>query len=389
MTRRLLLGNEAIGEGALAAGVRFFAGYPITPATEIAEFMARRLPAVDGTFIQMEDEIGSMCAVVGASLAGVKAMTASSGPGLSLKQEAIGMAAMQEVPCVVVDVMRVGPSTGMATLPAQQDVMQARWGTHGDRGAIALCPSSVKECFDLAVRAVNLAERFRTPVHLLADAEVGHMREVIDIPERVEIENRRRPTVPAGDPSFQAYAGDADGVPPMADFGAGYLWHAEASTHNARGDLASTDHVAAAALNRRLIDKVNQKAKEITFYSERRLDDAEVVIVSYGVSARGAAEAVEMARAEGIKAGLLTLQTIWPFPAHLIEGLMGEGEAAAKLRPQGGCPKAVLVAELNAGQVVIEVDRAVRGRASVELVGRHDGRILAPADILARIKEVR
>jgi len=371
----LLQGNEAIAEGALRAGVRFVAGYPITPATEIAERMANRLPQIGGTFVQMEDEIASMAAVIGASLAGVKSLTASSGPGMSLKQENIGVAAMHEVPCVVVDVMRVGPATGMATLPAQQDIMQARWGSHGDRGAIALCPSTVAECYDLAVKAVNLAEQYRMPVHLLTDAEVGHMREAIEIPTEVEIIDRKRPDVPPGDPSFLPYAAEPDGVPPMADFGTGYFWHAEASTHNVRGDLAATDYKSAAALHTRLIEKVTKHSRELTFYSERLMEDADIAIISYGVSARGSAAAVELARAEGIKLGLLNLNTIWPFPDHLIHAL------ADKV-------KAIFVVELNAGQVVLEVERAAHGRVPVYHIGRHDGLILSPSFILSRIKGV-
>ena len=376
MSEKILMqGNEAIAEGAIRAGVRFFAGYPITPATEIAERMAARLPEVDGTFIQMEDEIASVTACVGASLAGVKAMTASSGPGISLKQENIGMAAMHECPMVVVDVMRVGPATGMATLPAQQDVQQARWGSHGDRGVIALCPSTVAECYDLAIRAVNLSEQYRLPVMLLSDAEVGHMREAIEIPDEVEIVNRRRPSVKPGDPSFLPYEAEPDGVPPMADFGTGYFWHSEASTHNVRGDLAATDHRSAAFLHRRLIDKVEKHVKELTFYSTRKLDDADIAIVSYGVSARGSAGAVELARSEGIRVGLLNLNTIWPFPAHLIEDLAGR-------------VRAIFVAELNAGQLHREVKLAAEGRVPVHHIGRFDGLILTPSEIVARIKEV-
>lgn len=373
--RLLLQGNEAIAEGALRAGVRFFAGYPITPATEVAEIMAWRLPEEGGAYIQMEDEIGSMAAVVGASLAGVKSMTASSGPGMSLKQENLGLAAMHEVPCVVVDVMRVGPATGMATLPAQQDVMQARWGSHGDKGTIALCPSTVAECYDLAVKATNLAEQYRMPIFLLADAEVGHMREVIEIPEQVEIVDRRRPEVPPGDPAFLPYESDPCGCPPMADFGSGYFWHAEASTHNVRGDLAATDHTSAAALHRRLIEKVTAHTRELTFYTEREMEDAEIAIISYGVSARGAAAAVAEGRAQGMKVGLVTLQTLWPFPDHLIQ------ELAARV-------KVLFVAELNAGQVVLEVERAAHGKVPVFHIGRHDGLILTPSFILSKIREV-
>jgi len=373
--RVLLQGNEAIAEGAIRAGVRFFAGYPITPATEVAERMAHRLPEVDGTFIQMEDELGSMAAVVGASLTGVKSMTASSGPGISLKQENIGMAAMQEVPCVVVNVMRVGPATGMATLPSQQDVMQAKWGSHGERGAIALCPSSVAECYGLTVQAVNFAEKYRCPVFLLADAEIGHMREAIEIPEKVSLVNRIRPSVPPGDLSFLPYEAPTDGVPPMADFGSGYLWHAEASTHNVRGDLAATDHKSAASLHSRLIEKVERHYRELCIYSDYRLEDADWVIVSYGASARGAAEAVDMGRDQGLKLGLLTLQTIWPFPRHLIDNVAEHALG-------------ITVAELNAGQVFAEVDRIVRGQRPVSHIGRHDGLVLRPGDILEHVGEV-
>jgi 2-oxoglutarate ferredoxin oxidoreductase subunit alpha len=371
----LLQGNEAIAEGAIRAGVRFFAGYPITPATEIAERMAARLPEVGGAFIQMEDEIASVTTCVGAALAGKKAMTASSGPGISLKQENIGMAAMHECPMVIVDVMRVGPATGMATLPAQQDIQQARWGSHGDRGVIALSPSSVAECYDLAIKAVNLSEKYRMPVMILSDAEIGHAREAIEIPEEVEIIDRKRPAVPPGDPRYLPYEADADGVPPMADFGTGYFWHSEASTHNAKGDLDATNHKTGAFLHRRLIDKVEKHVKEMTYYSTRKLDDADIAIVSFGVSARASAGAVEIARTEGLKVGLLNLNTIWPFPEHLIEDLAGK-------------VKTIFVAELNAGQLWREVKLAANGRVPVHHIGRFDGLILTPSEILARIREV-
>lgn len=368
-------GNEAIAEGAIRAGVRFFAGYPITPATEIAEYMAQHLPEVGGSYIQMEDEIGSMAAIVGASLMGVKSMTASSGPGISLKQENIGMAAMQEAPCVVVNVMRVGPATGMATFPAQQDVMQARWGSHGDRGVIALCPSSVNECFEMAVKAVNLAEEYRTPVYLLTDAEIGHMREIVEIPEHVEVVDRKRPDKDADKGAYMPYEATAYGVPAMADFGDGYYWHAEASTHNIRGDLAATDYQSASFLHRRLIDKVEKNADKLTFYAAKDLDDAAIVLISYGISARAASEAVSRARSAGIKMGLLVLKTIWPFPSDLVAGI---AERAGH----------VFVAELNAGQIVNEVQRSVCPKAKVHHIGRHDGLILTPDFILERIREV-
>ena len=370
--RRLLQGNEAIAEGAIRAGVRFFAGYPITPATEIAEYMARELPKVRGSFIQMEDEIASMAAIVGASLAGVRSMTASSGPGISLKQENIGMAAMQEVPCVVVNVSRVGPATGMATMPAQQDVMQAKWGAHGDRGVIALCPSSVKECFELTVQAVSLSERFRTPVYLLTDAEVGHMREVIDIPTSVNTASRVRPDVPPDE--YLPYAPGEDMIPPMADFGEGYFWHAEASTHNEYGDLAATDTVSAAALNTRLINKIDSKREELALYSAYDIENADALIISYGISARSSRAAIELLREDGIRAGCLVLKTLWPIAEKTIAKLIG-------VTPY------VFVAELNDGQYSREIERIASGRASVRHIGRYDGLILTPEDIRVPIRE--
>ena len=370
--KRLLQGNEAIAEGAIKAGVRFFAGYPITPATEIAEYMARRLPMVRGSYIQMEDEIASMAAIVGASLTGVRSMTASSGPGISLKQENIGMAAMQEVPCVVVNVMRVGPATGMATMPAQQDVMQARWGSHGDRGVIALCPSSVRECFDLTVKAVSLSELYRTPVYLLTDAEVGHMREVIDIPDSVEVAGRARPDVPPED--YLPYAPGPDMIPPMADFGEGYFWHAEASTHNEYGDLASADTLSAAALHGRLIHKIESKREELAMYRAYDIDDADAIIISYGISARASRVAARSLRADGIRAGCLAIKTLWPLAEKTIAGLIGGASH-------------VFVAELNNGQYSREIERVVSGRARTYHIGRHDGLILAPEDIRGFIRE--
>lgn len=373
--RVLMQGNEALAEGAIRAGVRFFAGYPITPATEVAEYMARRLPQVGGIFIQMEDELASMAAVIGASLAGVKAMTASSGPGITLKQENLGLAAMMEVPCVVVDVMRVGPATGMATLPAQQDVMQARWGSHGDRPAIALAPASVQDCFDLAVKAVNLAETFATPVMLLSDAAVGHMREVITLPDEVGITYRKQPDTPPDGNTFLPYEAPPDGCPPRPPFGSGYRWHAEGSTHNVYGDLAATDHESARFLHRRLLDKVAAHARAIAFWRERYLDDAEVVVVSYGISACSAAAAVRLARESGRRVGLLALQTLWPFPDHLLSSV---AERA----------RALVVVELNAGQVFLEVTRVVSGRAPVRHLGRVDGLLLTPQEVLSCIGEV-
>ncbi|MHB1134618.1 MAG: 2-oxoacid:acceptor oxidoreductase subunit alpha [Chloroflexota bacterium] len=370
---KLMQGNEALVEGALAAGVRFFAGYPITPATEITELMSQRLPRIGGKFIQMEDELGSMGAVIGAAVAGAKAMTASSGPGISLKQENIGFAIIAEIPCVVVNVMRGGPSTGMPTLPAQMDVMQAKWGAHGDHPAIALAPWSVEECYTTAVRAVNLAERFRTPVMILSDAEIAHNREVYAPPDQIEIIDRPRPTGPREE--YVPYRPDERGIPAMADFGSGYRWHPDSNAHNEWGFPATTDHVVADKLVRRLCAKVNDYADEIDWVSEERLEDAEFVVFAFGSVARSASEAVDVAREQGIKAGLLRPISIWPFPDAYVDRVAQRA-------------KAILVAEGNLGQLVGEVQRVVAGRCPVHHFGRIDGLIPRPEQILARIKEM-
>jgi 2-oxoglutarate/2-oxoacid ferredoxin oxidoreductase subunit alpha len=375
MTRpaRLMQGNEALAEGALAAGVRFFAGYPITPATEISEYLARHLPRYGGKFIQMEDELASMAAVIGASCAGAKAMTASSGPGISLKQENMGFAIMAEIPCVIVNVMRGGPSTGLATLPAQMDVMQAKWGAHGDHPTIALAPWSVEECFWTAVKAVNLAERFRTPVQILSDSEVAHMREVFTIPTEVPLVDRVRPTGPRQE--YAPYRPDERGIPAMADFGSGYRWHPDSNVHDEHGFPAATNAVIADKLVRRLVNKVNDYQNEIQDVAEENLDDAEVVVFAFGSAARCASEAVAMAREQGIRAGLLRPITIWPFP----------DEVVAKVASRA---KAILVTEMNLGQLVGEVERVNQGRTKVDFFGRIDGHLPRPEQILSRIKEL-
>jgi 2-oxoglutarate/2-oxoacid ferredoxin oxidoreductase subunit alpha len=372
-TPRLLQGNEALVEGALAAGVRFFAGYPITPATEVLELMAQRLPRIGGKFIQMEDELGSMGAVIGAAVAGAKAMTASSGPGISLKQENIGFAIIAEIPCVVVNVMRGGPSTGMPTLPAQMDVMQAKWGAHGDHPAIALAPWSVEECYTTAVRAVNLAERFRTPVMVLSDAEIAHMREVYAPPESVTTVDRPRPTM--GRAEYVPYRPDERGIPAMADFGSGYRWHPDSNCHDEYGFPATNNHAVGDKLVRRLVGKVNDYAHEIHWLSEEQMDDAEIVVFAFGSVARSASEAVDMARSQGIKAGLLRPISIWPFPDPAV------ARAAARA-------KAILVAEGNLGQLLGEVQRVAAGRCPVGHFSRVDGLIPRPEQILARLKEL-
>jgi 2-oxoglutarate ferredoxin oxidoreductase subunit alpha len=366
-TRKLLQGNEAVVEGAIAAGVRFFAGYPITPATEIAEGMARRMPEVGGTFVQMEDEIGSMGAVIGASAAGAKAMTASSGPGLSLMQENIGFAAIAEIPCVVVNVQRMGPSTGMPTHPSQMDVMQARYGSHGDYPSIAFAPYSVASCFDLTVKAVNAAERFRTPVFLLSDAVTGHMREAITLPDAVTCVGRPRPSSTREE--YAAYRPGPDGVPPMADLGAGYRCHIDSNMHDEYGFPATDNHAVGDRLVRRLQDKVLDHAGEITFYGEQSLDDAEIAVFAFGVVARAAAEAVRRGRAQGLKLGLFHAITLWPFPAKAVI------ELSKRVR-------AIVVAEMNLGQMVHPLTEAVGGRVPVHLLSRVDGKLIDPDQIL-------
>ena len=367
---RLMQGNQACAEGMIAAGVRFFAGYPITPSTEVAEIMAEELPKVGGKFIQMEDEIAGMGTTIGAALTGVKSITATSGPGFSLKQELIGYACMAEIPCVVVNVQRMGPSTGLPTSPAQGDVMQARWGTHGDHGIIALSPGSVREAFDVAVAAVNFSERFRTPVIVLLDEVIGHMREKVELPEASELKliERKKPVDPPE--TFQAYKPDADGVPPMAAFGEGYYHHVTGLVHTYTG-MPSGGGAVTNELVRRLESKIYRAQEEITLYTEDGLDDADVVLIAYGGSARAASAAMKMAREKGVKVGMLKLITIWPFPAKLVE---------EKTRNA----KAIIVPELNTGQLVGEVERYV-GRDRVVSVTRVDGELFKPEEILDSI----
>ena len=373
--RRLMQGNEAVVEGAIAAGVRFYAGYPISPATEIIELMSQRMPEVGGRCIQMEDEMASMAAVIGAAVAGARAMTASSGPGISLKQENIGFAAMVEVPCVIVNVMRGGPSTGLATLPSQMDVMQARWGTHGDHPTIALAPWSVRECFDLTIRAVSLSERFRTPVYLLSDGTLAHLREMVTLPAPGEVELVERPR-PTGSPrDYVPYRPGPNLVPPMADFGQGYRWHPDSNVHDEYGFPAATRPEIADSLVRRLCNKVTLYADEIVQVEERYLDDAEVAVFAYGSVARSAAQAVEEARAQGQRVGLLRAITLWPFP----------DQAVARLSER---VLTIIVAEMNLGQLVHEVRRASEGRCRVVSVNRIDGLLMEPREITARIAEV-
>jgi len=369
---RLLQGNHACALAAIAAGCRFYAGYPITPSSEIAEWMSRELARSDGAFIQMEDEIASMGAILGASLGGVKAMTATSGPGFSLKQENLGYAVMAEIPCVIVDIMRGGPSTGMPTKPAQSDIMQARWGGHGDRPLIALTPDSVQEIYQQTVRAFNLSERYRTPVVLLIDEILGHLYETVQLPEpeTLEITERKTPSQAPGD--FLAYAPDADGVPPMAHFGAGYRTHTTGLTHTENGfptqEPASVDRVMT-----RLLDKLEHNRADIDAFEAVQCDDADVLIVAYGITARAARRAVSEARAQGMRAGLFRPITVWPFPESALLN------AAASSR-------AILVPEMNAGQLRLEIER-VLGMDRVSGLSRYDGEPIGPAQILQSLQE--
>ncbi len=366
-------GNKAIAMGGIAAGCRFFGGYPITPSTEIAEVMAEELPRLGGKFIQMEDEIAGIAATIGASLTGAKAMTATSGPGFSLKQEHLGYAYIAEIPLVAVDIMRGGPSTGLPTKVSQADVMQARWGTHGDHGTIAYAPSSIQESFELTVKAFNMAERFRQPVLIMSDEIIGHMREKIVIPDSVETVDRKRPTV-APDKFVPYLADPSDDVPPMAAFGDGYRWHVTGLTSNDWGfPTNNTEEIDKKA--QRIIRKVDRFRNDIVEYQEEGTEDAEILVVSYGCVSRSALRAVRELRAKGVKVGHLRPVTLWPFPDVEIEAL------ASKV-------KRILVPELNAGQMVLEVERAVHGKAEVISKPLINGELFKPAQLMAAIEEV-
>ena len=371
---RLMQGNEAVAEGAIAAGVTFFAGYPITPSTEIAEQMAKLLPRIGGTFLQMEDEIGAMGAILGASLAGAKVMDATSGPGFSLKQELIGYAACAEIPCVVVNVQRVGPSTGQPTAPSQGDVMQVRWGTHGDHPIITLAPWSVREAFDLAVVSVNYAERFRTPVILLMDEIVGHLRENVTLPtaDELDIYPRRLPKKTRAE-GYQPFAVGDDLVPDVARFGDGYRIHVTGLLHDETGFPSGSPAVTEQLIHR-LHEKINRVGEEIIHTEEHFMEDAEYAVVSYGGTARTAYEAVRAARAEGIKVGFLRLKTIWPFADAAV------GRLAARVR-------SILVAELNYGQLVGEVTRAAHG-TPVRPCLKYNMLDFTPQEITAAIRQM-
>lgn len=372
---RLMQGNEACLEGAIAAGMRFFAGYPITPSTEIAEGASERLPMIGGKFIQMEDEIGSMAAVIGASLAGLKAMTATSGPGMSLKLENIGYASLTEIPCVIVNVQRGGPSTGLPTSPAQSDIMQARWGPHGDHPTIALYPSSVSEAYSVTIMAFNFAEKYRMPVILLLDEVIGHMRERVVLPDKKDIQiiDRAKATVPPEE--YLPYKADPDGgVPEMPAFGEGYRYHVTGLIHSENGFPTTAPEKTAALLNR-LMKKVDNNIDDIVKYQEDGLDDAEIVLIAYGSVARSAKSAMDTAREQGIPVGLLRPITIWPFAENKVKEIANRA-------------KTIIVPEMNLGQYRLEIERAVAGKCEVLGLNRADGEIITPEDILEKIKGV-
>ncbi len=357
---RLLSGNEATADGAMYAGCRFFAGYPITPSTDLAERMAYFLPRYSGVFIQMEDEISSIGAIIGASIAGMKAMTATSGPGFSLMQEGIGFAAYSEIPVVIVNVQRTGPSTGIPTFPAQGDVMQSRWGTHGSHPIIVLSPHSVFESFSLIVRAFNLAEKYRTPVVFLSDEVVGHMREKVVLPDQLEIVNRAKPSVDKSDYlPFDTRFGD---VPPLARFGEGYKFHITGLTHDETG-FPTNNTEKAQKLIERILRKIEKNVEDIVQVEKFYTDDADYVFLAYGATARSAKTAVLNLRKEGIRVGLLRPITLWPFPEREVRDI------ARRV-------KRVIVAEMNMGQYYYEVDRVAGKLTEVGFVGKENGELL-------------
>jgi 2-oxoglutarate ferredoxin oxidoreductase subunit alpha len=366
-------GDHACCEGALAAGCRFAAGYPITPSSETVERFSARIPRVGGIFIQMEDELSSSIAILGASWAGVKSMTVTSGPGFSLMMEHIGLAAMLETPCVYVNVQRGGPSTGLPTLPGQADMMQVRWGSHGDYEIIALSPSSPQECFDMTIDAFNLSEQYRVPVFLMMDECVGHMTEKVVIPpaDKIEITPRRYTKVSPG--KYLPYKAGKDLVPPMVKAGEGYRFHVTGLTHDERGYPVMSAECQE-VLVRRLVEKIRLNAHKIIRYEEENIVGAEVIVISYGITARVAQQAIELARKDGVKVGSLRLIVVWPF-------------AEKRIRELAQKAKAFVVPEMNYGQIVFEVERCAAGRAATLLVPHGGGTTHRPEDIYKKIME--
>jgi 2-oxoglutarate ferredoxin oxidoreductase subunit alpha len=372
--RQSLQGNQACALGAIAAGCRLFAGYPITPSSEIAERMAKELPRVEGVFIQMEDEIASMAAVLGSSMGGVKSMTATSGPGFSLKQENIGYAALAEVPCVIINVMRGGPSTGMPTRPAQGDVMQSRWGTHGDHPIIVVTPSSVQEIYQQTIRAFNLSETYRVPVIVLYDEAIGHLVDTVDLPDpdSIEIHDRKWATGPAED--YLPYEPDEDGIPPMPLPGDGYRTHTTGLTHLETGFPTQVPSEVTRVISR-LLDKVERHRDAIEQFELTHCDDAEILVVAFGITARASERAVNIARESGIKVGLMRPVTLWPFPER-------------KLKELARQVSHVLVPEMNAGQLILEIERLCPDAVTVSGINRFDGEPINPGEVLEKIKEI-
>jgi 2-oxoglutarate/2-oxoacid ferredoxin oxidoreductase subunit alpha len=369
---RVIQGNEAMVEGAIAAGCRFFAGYPITPASEVAELMSKRLPDVGGTFMQMEDEIASICAVMGAVWGGAKACTASSGPGISLMQEGVGWGAVTETPCVIMNVMRGGPSTGQPTISSQQDVYQAKYGSHGDYEIIAVVPSSVQEAYELTIKAFNLAETYRLPVYVLSDEVVGHTREKVKLGGDLPLTERKAPA----SEGYKPFAPGPDGLllDGMPAFNQGYRLLVDGQLHNEEGNRVGDDPIRSGKLVDRLCRKITDHVDDITDVEQLYTDDAEVAIFAYGSTARPAMEAVMMARQMGIKAGILRPRVIWPFPDKEVKALAATA-------------KTIYVPEMNIGKMHREVQRVVGGDARVVSVPRLGGIMHTPAEILELLKE--
>ncbi len=371
--RQSLQGNQACALGAIAAGCRLFAGYPITPSSEIAERMSKELPAVDGVFIQMEDEIASMAACLGGSMGGVKSMTATSGPGFSLKQENIGYGIQAEVPCVVINVMRGGPSTGMPTRPAQGDVMQARWGTHGDHPIIVLTPASVQEIYQQTIQAFNFSETYRIPVVVLYDEAIGHLIDTVDLPHAKDIETTERKWASGPASDYLPYQADEDGIPPMPLPGDGYRTHTTGLTHLENG-FPTQVPADVTRVTSRLLDKIENHRDAIEQYELISCEDAEILLVAFGITARSSERAINIAREKGIKVGLLRPVTLWPFPEKVFKQL---AERA----------KHVLVAEMNAGQLILEIERLCPSGTMVSGINKFDGESIQPDEILSRIEE--
>lgn len=370
--RRLIQGNEACVEGAIRAGARFFAGYPITPSTEVAELMAEKLPLMGGVFMQMEDEIASIAAIVGASIAGTKAMTATSGPGFSLMQENIGFAAMTEIPVVIVNVTRGGPSTGTPTKASQGDFMQSRWGCHGDHPVIVLAPSSVQEVYNLTIDAFNLAEKYLVPVILLFDEVVGHLREGVDLSGDQTIIQRKKPSVPPVD--YKPYRTDESMVPALAPFGSGYRYHMSGLSHDETGFPTGNPKIIE-SLVVRLNEKIEANRKDIIDYNVFDIEDAQVIFVAYGSPVRSALQAQKEARARGEKVGLIQLKTLWPFPHELLTKVFSKTNAE------------FIVPELSLGQLAEEVSKSVP-RQKIQRINRNDGDLITPAQLERALKGV-